>query len=68
MVTIMDITMAMATKGITTVFTPAVSAMVVITTMVMVAMAVTMDKVKVSKVVGSRGMCKMVVCLKGNII
>lgn len=62
--TVMSITTVMATKGIT----PAVLAMVIITTMVMMAMAVTMGKVKVNKMLDNRFMSRMVVYLKGNIL
>lgn len=66
--TVMSITTVMATKGIIMVFTPAVLAMVIITTMVMMAMAVTMGKVKVNKMLDNRFMSRMVVYLKGNIL
>ncbi|MBO6033713.1 MAG: hypothetical protein J6Q22_20040 [Prevotella sp.] len=67
MANIMDITTVMATMGIIMVPTTVALAMAVITTMV-ITMAVTLAKVKVSNMLDIRGMIKMVKYLRGNII
>ncbi|KAI3372036.1 hypothetical protein L3Q82_006904 [Scortum barcoo] len=75
MVTIMDVIMVMAIMGIITVFTPVALAMAMITTMVITievmmvpAMPLAMDKVKVSKVLDILSMSRMVEHLRGNIM